>query len=901
MEGPRQPITDPVWPRLPRRAKYLPHGLKRLLPAGLRGLPAASLDVGAASDGRRALYYDGSLQVAGWFLFGPGAPPVSGRVLVDGVERAALAFAGRRPDVCSLFGIDEDPGPVAFDLRVPLGASPEEALPEGGARLRLELEATAADGRTHTMVADVDVCRPSAAEAQDQRLGDLEAWQEDALAGAPDRDRLAAILPVAVLERPDAEPDGVVELGARFDDRLEVVGFCLRLDPASGPSALDLCGPPDTGRGRLRLIGPDNTELAACDLIEAPEREDLAERLPTLASAGRSGFRALFDVGGYRGPARLELALPIPGSEHLFVEQRVEITAGDAMDHAAQRRAHLDELDPDGTTELEALLPVGELDVGAELSVRHDETVELEGWVLLPGDVAPSQLGVFVDGVRIGTLTGGRERPDLEDEPHLGSRLHHAGFAGRVRTLGRRGDVDLVVAVDPEDADPLTDPAGAPWATRWPTKLVAHTPARWNVQKLREFDPRDPTPARQMIAHYPLQLFVEFTTACQLSCLMCRHGSKVKDVPTNQYLDDDHVKALVNVLPHLQRLNMFGWGEATLHRRYTEFLQDARLLNPDMEIAVTSHFNKVTDELIETLIRAEITSIVISVDGASKDVYEYVRRRGDYEKVTTNIKRLVDRRNELGASHPHVVMEFVIQKANIAELVPFVELVHDLGVDDVILEPVAAKSHLVPDYGAHLEDFAAAKVRADELGVNLRGLGVSRFEEFIDGWEEANFDLSAYSPSTMTAITLDMLEAEDVDGAAEAEFTPQPDASPAELAPLLDVDALAAGGGPEVTGPVSSRSVDFDPYVPMPPPPRGETEDLPCYEPWQTAYINADGTITPCCWSSRVLGRLSEASPEAIWLGDAAATLRREMLANDLDPICKRCVAMGRARERMDT
>ena len=46
---------------------------------------------------------------------------------------------------------------------------------------------------------------------------------------------------------------------------------------------------------------------------------------------------------------------------------------------------------------------------------------------------------------------------------------------------------------------------------------------------------------------------------------------------------------------------------------------------------------------------------------------------------------------------------------------------------------------------------------------------------------------------------------------------------------------------------------------------------------------------------------VSEASPEAIWLGDAAATLRREMLANDLDPICKRCVAMGRARERMDT
>ncbi|MDF1800380.1 MAG: SPASM domain-containing protein [Planctomycetota bacterium] len=899
MKSTRNDAGAPVWPRLPRRAKYLPAGLKRLLPDGLKGLPAASLDVGSAQDGRRPSYYDDSLHLAGWFLFGGDRAPVRGRVSADGEQLAELLFEASRPDVTELFGISGEQGPIAFDQRIPLGGRK--------GRLRLELEAWDASGSHHSVRADVEVCEPSAEEARAQRLGDLEAWQDAAFDGElAARGRLASILPVAMLERPDlgeaADHLAPIELPARFDERLEIVGWCLRLDPGDASvSALELCG---SDRGRAVLLAPDGRELAACAprVDRGPRGQGpphLAPPSPPTPLPPPAGCAGYLEAGGYRGPATLVVSLPIPGSENLFVEQAVEVTSGRAEDHAAQRRAHVDELEAGDQAGFEALLPIGELDLQAELSVRHDETVLLEGWVLLPKGDVPKRLGVHLDGVRVGTLTGGLPRKDLEGAAFVGERWQQAGFSGRVRTLERRGEVHLHLVVD----DPGSGGAAASgaWSTEWVTCLVADTAAAWNIQKLREFDPRAPTPGRQMIAHYPIQLFVEFTTACQLSCLMCRHGTKVKDVPMNQYLADGHVRNLVKVLPHIKLLNMFGWGEATLHRRYTEFLRDARILNQELEIAVTSHFNKVSDELIETLIQAQITSIVISVDGASKGVYEFVRRRGDFDKVTTNIRRLVARRKQLGAQHPHIVMEFVVQKANIAELLPFVELVHDLGVDDVILEPVGAKKHLVPDYGAHLADFAAAKARAAELGVTLRGLGVSRFEQYTEGWEEANFDLSAYSPSTMTAITLDVLEAEGEVDAVEAEFTPQPEASPEELEPLLDVVALASGTAPKDSGPVDAEAVTFDPHEPLALPARGEAGDLPCYEPWQTAYINADGTITPCCWSSRVLGRLTEAGPEEIWLGDAAATLRREMLANDLDPICKRCVAMGRSRGRMDT
>lgn len=937
--------------RIPRSAKYLPAGLKRLLPTGFKGLPVGVVDP-PESGGRRPLTYDGRLPLAGWFLLDESQPPTRGRASIEGETCLDFDFPVERPDVLRLFGAPERVVRIGFEIRVPVGER------RGPARLKLEAWNDA--GTRHALELDVDLFEPSAAEALAGQLGDLIRWQRS----SRETSELVALLPIAKLELP-------AQLKARHDDRIEVVGWCLRDlsaaerivadDAAPTTSATDravssldvvlrggaakqsaAANPLEAllgaGRGRVRLLDPDGKELGATDLEEergwmGAGRADLARVFSRVPGAARAGFRGDVPTNGYRGPARLELALPVPGSEHLFIEQDVVVRAWEHAEDERRRRAALDALED--TAALAPLLPLGELDAEDELLVRHDDTVELTGWCLLPGGVAPERLAVTIGGQRVGTLVGGSPREDLRGISGLGDLWRVAGFTGRVPCGGQRGRFTLSVeAEDPALADPSLwrhdfGPQGppAPWTAELTVSLKDDSAATWNRQRVREFDAHAPTPGKQLIAHYPLQLFIEFTTACQLSCLMCRHGGKVKDVPLNQYLGDEHVRALVEVLPHLKTLNMFGWGEATLHPRYCEFLRDARILNPALEIAVTSHFNVVTDELIQTLVQASITSITISVDGASKEVYEFIRRRAHFEAVCANIRRLVAAKETAGVQLPHIVCEFVVQRANIAELVDYVELVADLGVDDIILEPVASKTELVPDYGGHLEVYAAAKARAAELGVNLRGLGCERFEAFTPDWQEADFRLSSYSDSSMVALTLDSLSESDtaeepqprsasfvafetaveamraleeagaVSGEA-AEFIPPPES---DLEPLVDYEALSSGTAVPQAAAIPVVLADTDSFQPLPPPPKGASDDLVCYEPFQTAYINADGTITPCCWSSRVLGRLSEASPEAIWLGDAAAALRREVLANDLDPICKRCVAMGRARGRIDT
>jgi len=938
-------------PRIPNAAKYLPSGIKRLLPAGMKGLPMGVVDP-MRNGKRRSLIYTGELPLDGWILLDDVEAPVRGRVSAGDDCLLEFEFNVDRPDVSELFGAPAAVSRCGFNVRVPMRGL------RGDVTLRIE--AWNARGTTHTFFFDAQVFEPSASEALAGQIGDLTDLQK------PDADSalLSRVLPCAKLEVP-------LSIEARHDDCIEIVGWCMRdlaalgeaerrkassrsatdrsgsdLDAAFGSSGAHGAGPLDAAlgesRGQVRLIDAQGGEVAVAELEEergwmGAGRLDLRRQFPRVEGAQHAGFRGLLPTMELRGAARLEVALPVPGRDHLFIEQEITIRDWQSQDDEERRRAALDDLKD--ATWLPKLLPLGKLDTDGELLARHDDTVLLTGWCLIDGadgPQAPERLAVSIDGQRVGTLVGGLEREDLAENPGVGDLWRTAGFGGRVATGGNRGRFVLrIEAEDPALADPSFwprdfGPAGPPpaWSTEVKVDLSDDTPAEWNRQRVREFDPHAPTPGRQLIAHYPMQLFVEFTTACQLSCLMCRHGSKVKDVPLNQYLGDEHVRALIEVLPHLKALNMFGWGEATLHPRYCEFLRDARILNPHLEIAVTSHFNVVTDELVQTLVQAAVTSITISVDGASQDVYEFIRRRAHFEAVTENIKRLVAAKKEANSELPHIVCEFVVQRANIAELEDYVEYVHGLGVRDILLEPVASKTELVPDYGVHLTTYARAKAPAAELGVKLRGLGCQRFEAYTEGWEEADFAVSSYSDSSLTAMTLEAFVAErgtqesgapleipeqSQESAGEAivallatgaigdeaaEFVAPPEASDA---PLVDYAALSGGAAARSSPAVPVVPEGGDALEPLPPPPKGESHDIVCYEPFQTAYINADGTITPCCWSSRVLGRMSESSPEGIWLGEAAAALRAEILANDLDPICKRCVAMGRAAGRVDT
>jgi radical SAM protein with 4Fe4S-binding SPASM domain len=70
-----------------------------------------------------------------------------------------------------------------------------------------------------------------------------------------------------------------------------------------------------------------------------------------------------------------------------------------------------------------------------------------------------------------------------------------------------------------------------------------------------------------------------------------------------------------------------------------------------------------------------------------------------------------------------------------------------------------------------------------------------------------------------------------------------------------------------------------------------------CTMPWTTIYINADGMVQTCCYSSQSLGDLKTQEFSEIWNGKKFQQLRNQIIKQEYPVDCQRCIANRRNRE----
>lgn len=66
-----------------------------------------------------------------------------------------------------------------------------------------------------------------------------------------------------------------------------------------------------------------------------------------------------------------------------------------------------------------------------------------------------------------------------------------------------------------------------------------------------------------------------------------------------------------------------------------------------------------------------------------------------------------------------------------------------------------------------------------------------------------------------------------------------------------------------------------------------------CLDPWTSAVINADGTVTPCCHAMERMGDLGEETFEEIWDGARFRTFRTFLASTTPLPACESCFVRG--------
>jgi MoaA/NifB/PqqE/SkfB family radical SAM enzyme len=169
----------------------------------------------------------------------------------------------------------------------------------------------------------------------------------------------------------------------------------------------------------------------------------------------------------------------------------------------------------------------------------------------------------------------------------------------------------------------------------------------------------------------PTQVSVIVTNACNLKCVMCPYHSPVirpthstdffKEVTTMEW---SLMEKIANEVGPLQiPVKIGNIEEPLLHPRLVDFIQLCREKgSPTAHI--TSNGLLLTEEKARELIDAGLTSIYISIDGATQETYKRIRG-ANLEKVENNIKTLLRLREELNA--PLTVMVSFIRNEGVTK------------------------------------------------------------------------------------------------------------------------------------------------------------------------------------------------------------------------------------------
>ena len=171
---------------------------------------------------------------------------------------------------------------------------------------------------------------------------------------------------------------------------------------------------------------------------------------------------------------------------------------------------------------------------------------------------------------------------------------------------------------------------------------------------------------------------VETAIACNLDCIMCPWHGVRKDKNHDGIMSPLVWDALLPYLSQVHSIDFSGGGEPLLQPRLAEWVREAT--DSGCETGFLTNGTLLYPDTAEKMISSGIDWIAISMDGATEDVYESIRRGGDFRKVRDHILAMAKLRN---AKVPKIAINFVLMSVNAHELEDMVRLTADLGADQL--------------------------------------------------------------------------------------------------------------------------------------------------------------------------------------------------------------------------
>lgn len=190
----------------------------------------------------------------------------------------------------------------------------------------------------------------------------------------------------------------------------------------------------------------------------------------------------------------------------------------------------------------------------------------------------------------------------------------------------------------------------------------------------------------KIISRYPTFYNLEISSRCNLRCIMCEYRYWNK---TGQDITFEEFKSIYSKIPwiarilypHLLKFQLSGIGEVFMNKDALKIMEFIK--NKGGFITFADNFTLITEKTAQKLVELKVDKIIISLDGATKQVYEKIRCGAIFEKVIKNIKYIVELKKKTNKKFPQLIVRFVPLKENIHELNDFVKLIKNIGLNNI--------------------------------------------------------------------------------------------------------------------------------------------------------------------------------------------------------------------------
>jgi radical SAM protein with 4Fe4S-binding SPASM domain len=150
-------------------------------------------------------------------------------------------------------------------------------------------------------------------------------------------------------------------------------------------------------------------------------------------------------------------------------------------------------------------------------------------------------------------------------------------------------------------------------------------------------------------------------------------------------------------------------------------------------VDLTTNAMSLTDEKMRRLLAAPIDVIDVSVDAYSKETYEKIRKRGKFDRVVANLRRLIELRDEMRS--PTKIMTSIIQQKEALDEVDAFRQQWAPLVDEVLVRGLNTDLGLVNVSETYFRDVERWPCPQFWKRVTVNHLGDIRF--CVEDWHNA--------------------------------------------------------------------------------------------------------------------------------------------------------------------